>query len=238
VTEVARRFGCPKAGSGPSRRVSRSTIVRRGSRPGVDWTTVEAHIARSRVIRVNESLRPNPDPGRPGGPPRSGQGPVRLVRPPARPCPRRDPDGGSPLPARRRTRPPGVPSAPAVPVAPRSSGRLRSAAAPSLTRGLGVCRSNCLAGGVPELRPIRLRWPDRPRTGRRWCSRSDVSGASRGTAIGLVSSRANDLESPADSGTATRLFVTPRFKERSPPVGAFFHFWLFACQLPCLPRQG
>jgi hypothetical protein len=31
----------------------------------VDWTTVEAHIARARVIRVDDSLRPHPDPGRP-----------------------------------------------------------------------------------------------------------------------------------------------------------------------------
>jgi hypothetical protein len=40
-------------------------VVRRGSRPGVDWTTVEGYIARSRVRWVDKSLRPHPDPGRP-----------------------------------------------------------------------------------------------------------------------------------------------------------------------------
>jgi hypothetical protein len=35
-------------------------VVRRGGRPGVDWTTVEAYIARSRVTRVDESLRRDP----------------------------------------------------------------------------------------------------------------------------------------------------------------------------------
>ena len=32
-------------------------MVRRGSRPGVDWTTVETYMAGSRVALVDESLR-------------------------------------------------------------------------------------------------------------------------------------------------------------------------------------
>jgi hypothetical protein len=40
-------------------------VVRRGSRPGVDWTTVDGYIARTRVRWVDESLRPHGDPGRP-----------------------------------------------------------------------------------------------------------------------------------------------------------------------------
>jgi hypothetical protein len=39
--------------------------ARPGNQPGVDWTTVETYIARSRVTRVDDSLRPQPDPGRP-----------------------------------------------------------------------------------------------------------------------------------------------------------------------------
>jgi hypothetical protein len=40
-------------------------VARRGNRPGVDWTTVQAHIARSRIRSVDESLRRHADPGRP-----------------------------------------------------------------------------------------------------------------------------------------------------------------------------
>jgi hypothetical protein len=40
-------------------------VVRRASRPGVDWTTVEAYIVRSRIRAVDESLRRHADPGRP-----------------------------------------------------------------------------------------------------------------------------------------------------------------------------
>jgi hypothetical protein len=40
-------------------------VVRRASRPGVDWTTVEAYIARSLVRSVDESLSRYADPGRP-----------------------------------------------------------------------------------------------------------------------------------------------------------------------------
>jgi hypothetical protein len=39
-------------------------VARRGGRPGVDWTTVQAYIARSRVTRVDESLRRHADPDR------------------------------------------------------------------------------------------------------------------------------------------------------------------------------
>jgi hypothetical protein len=35
-------------------------VVRRGSRPGVDWSTVEAYIARFRVTRLYETLSPTP----------------------------------------------------------------------------------------------------------------------------------------------------------------------------------
>jgi hypothetical protein len=41
-------------------------VARRGNRPGVDWTTIEAYIARSRITRVYESLHRNrqrPAPG-------------------------------------------------------------------------------------------------------------------------------------------------------------------------------
>jgi hypothetical protein len=37
------------------------TVVARGGRPGVDWTTVEAYIARSRITRVDDSLHRDPD---------------------------------------------------------------------------------------------------------------------------------------------------------------------------------
>jgi hypothetical protein len=36
-------------------------IARRGGRPGVDWTTVEAYIARSRVNSVDETLHRRTD---------------------------------------------------------------------------------------------------------------------------------------------------------------------------------
>jgi hypothetical protein len=39
-------------------------VARRGNQPGVDWSIVEAYIARSRITRVDEALRPHPDPGR------------------------------------------------------------------------------------------------------------------------------------------------------------------------------
>jgi hypothetical protein len=35
------------------------TVVPRGGRPGVDWRTVEAYIARSRIKLVDESLHRN-----------------------------------------------------------------------------------------------------------------------------------------------------------------------------------
>jgi hypothetical protein len=38
-------------------------VARRGNRPGVDWATVEAYIARSRITRVDET--PHRDPDRP-----------------------------------------------------------------------------------------------------------------------------------------------------------------------------
>jgi transcriptional regulator with XRE-family HTH domain len=65
LAETAQRLGMSKAWFGALAKSEGIHVVRRGSRPGVDWRTVETYIARSRVTRVDESLRPHPDPRRP-----------------------------------------------------------------------------------------------------------------------------------------------------------------------------
>jgi hypothetical protein len=64
VREAARRLGMSGAWF-KSFAKNEDIHARRGNQPCVDWTTVETYIARSRITRVDESLRPKPDLRRP-----------------------------------------------------------------------------------------------------------------------------------------------------------------------------
>jgi hypothetical protein len=100
VAKGARRLGMSQAWFGALGRSEGIHVVRRGSRPGVDWTTGETYIASSRGQLVDESLRPRHPSARAGwARSRAGRLPVRLVRPPARLCPRREAAGAVPLSA-------------------------------------------------------------------------------------------------------------------------------------------
>ena len=57
VAEAARRLGRSQAWFGAWAKSEGIHVVRGGSRPGVDWTTVETYIAGSRVALVDETLR-------------------------------------------------------------------------------------------------------------------------------------------------------------------------------------
>jgi hypothetical protein len=203
-------------------------VVRRGSRPGVDWTTVEAHIARSRVIRVNESLRPNPDPGRPV------RGVALLDRVKA-------PYGWSDRQLARalgvnptvvvRYRRVGVPDHQACRVRRLSRLPLEAAAVSALRRRRhlheGWRLSVKLSGGWDAIvapHPSDLRWPNRPRTARRWCSKSDIRAPAGGYRLGEQPSKRPGITCSPIREIATRLFATPRFKERWPPCGRFLSF--------------
>jgi hypothetical protein len=61
VAEAARRLGMSAAWLKSFAKSEQITVVPRGGRPGVDWTTVEAYIARSRINLVDESLHRDPD---------------------------------------------------------------------------------------------------------------------------------------------------------------------------------
>jgi hypothetical protein len=56
VEEAARRLGMSAAWFRSFAKTKSVTVARRGGRPGVDWSTVEIVIARSRITRINGSL--------------------------------------------------------------------------------------------------------------------------------------------------------------------------------------
>ena len=60
LAEAARRLGMSKAWFGAWAKSEGIHVVRRGSRPGVDWTTFETYLASCRVTFVDESLRRDP----------------------------------------------------------------------------------------------------------------------------------------------------------------------------------
>jgi hypothetical protein len=66
AAEAARRLGMSAAWLKSLAKTEQIYIAPRGGRPGVDWSTVEAYIARSRVTRVDESLHPNRELAVPG----------------------------------------------------------------------------------------------------------------------------------------------------------------------------
>jgi hypothetical protein len=61
AAEAARRLGMSAAWLKSFAKSEQITVAPRGGRRGVDWTTVEAYIARSRITRVDESLHRNPE---------------------------------------------------------------------------------------------------------------------------------------------------------------------------------
>jgi hypothetical protein len=60
VAEAARRHGMSAAWLKSFAKTEQIYVAPRGGRPGVDWSTVEAYIARSRVTRVDETLHRDP----------------------------------------------------------------------------------------------------------------------------------------------------------------------------------
>jgi hypothetical protein len=56
VKEAARRLEMSRAWFRTFAKGETITVVRRGAKPGVDWTTVEALIARSRISMISGSL--------------------------------------------------------------------------------------------------------------------------------------------------------------------------------------
>jgi hypothetical protein len=66
VGEAARQLGMSAAWLKSFAKTEQIVVIPRGGRPGVDWTTVEAYIARSRITRVDESLHPNRELAVPG----------------------------------------------------------------------------------------------------------------------------------------------------------------------------
>jgi hypothetical protein len=61
LAEAARRLGMSAAWLQSFAKSEQIVVARRGNRPGVDWTTVEAYIARSRITGVDESLHRDPN---------------------------------------------------------------------------------------------------------------------------------------------------------------------------------
>jgi hypothetical protein len=61
IAEAARRLGMSAAWLKSFAKSEQIYVAPRGGRPGVNWTTVEAYIARSRVRSIDETLHRDPD---------------------------------------------------------------------------------------------------------------------------------------------------------------------------------
>jgi hypothetical protein len=64
VAEAARRLGMSGAWLRGLAKSEGIRVVRRGGRPGVDWTTIEVFINRSRITRAGDSSLQTLDPER------------------------------------------------------------------------------------------------------------------------------------------------------------------------------